>query len=248
MKKLLTILVLLMAAMAYAADDAATGIGKGDDATAAPAAKGNNSPDDMGKPDDAGVEAVMTKTDNEMQNKGEDKQIMDREEVQARINSMKSDMEQKQQQVNAEAAGESERKQQMMMNQNEVRLAVQSMVQMREMLGEGIGEQVSQIAKQFNNSYMAQAKAEEKIAERGGLARFFAGGDHEAAKEIEAQQAQVQAKLQEMKQAMENADIDSEVQTMMQQQIQKLEQEQTRLQQVAEGELKSKGLLGWIWK
>ena len=35
---------------------------------------------------------------------------------------------------------------------------------------------------------------------------------------------------------------------MMQEQIQQMEQEQLRLQDLAQNEKKSKGLLGWIWK
>jgi hypothetical protein len=35
---------------------------------------------------------------------------------------------------------------------------------------------------------------------------------------------------------------------MLQEQVQNVEQEQVRLQQVAETELQDTGLLGWLWK
>ena len=56
-------------------------------------------------------------------------------------------------------------------------------------------------------------------------------------------------KLQEMKQVKDECvDCTEEIKAMMQEQIQNMEQEQVRLQELAEKEKQSKGLFGWMWK
>ena len=67
-------------------------------------------------------------------------------------------------------------------------------------LAGGIGKNVSAIAKNFNNSVQATINAEAKIEKRSGFARFFAGGDHDAAEAIEAEVEQNKLRIQELKQ------------------------------------------------
>jgi len=43
-------------------------------------------------------------------------------------------------------------------------------------------------------------------------------------------------------------DCGEEVKAMLQEQIQNMEQEQVRLQQLAQNEKKNKGVFGWLWK
>ena len=185
--------------------------------------------------------------ESQTQNKGEAQQLQNKEQVQTQLNELKQSMQQKQQQLNSESQGLGEKKQQMMQNQNQVRVAAQTLSQMANMLG-GIGEQVSDIAKDFDNSVQATIKSEEKIQTRSGFARFFAGGDKKSAEELESEATQNQQRIQELKQLKEQADCDEEVKVMMQEQIQQMEQEQTRLQELAQKEKNSKGVFGWIWK
>jgi hypothetical protein len=132
-------------------------------------------------------------------------------------------------------------------NQNEVRLAVHALLEM-DNLTRGIGPQVREVARNFNNSIQATLNAEERIQARGGFKRFFAGGDHEAAGELEREANQNNQRIQELKQLREECDCDEEAKTLMQEQIQDLEEEQERLRGLAQAEKKSKGILGWIWK
>ena len=132
-------------------------------------------------------------------------------------------------------------------NQNEVRVAVHALLDMERITG-GIGPQVREVARNFNNSIQATLRAEERVETRGRFRRFFAGGDEEAAAEIEAQVNQNRQRIQQLKQLREDCNCSEEVKALMQEQIQKMEQEQNRLNGLAQAEKQSKGMLGWIWK
>lgn len=129
-------------------------------------------------------------------------------------------------------------------NQNEVRAAVHAFLAMENMTG--IGKNVSAIAKEFDNSIMSTIRAEERINNRSRIKRFFAGGDEEAAKEIEAETEMNKERIEEIKKLKEQASEDEK--EVMNEQITEMEKEQTRLKELAQKEKKSKGLFGWIWK
>ena len=149
--------------------------------------------------------------------------------------------------MSQEIQGLEKGKQEIYKNQNRVRLAVHSLLAMEDLVG-GIGPQVRDIARNFNNSVQSTIIAEEKIQTRSVFARFFAGGDAEAAEEMEQEVNQNQERIMQLKQLRENCTCTEEVKTMMQEQIQNMEQEQTRLNQLAQEEKQSKGLFGWMWK
>jgi len=132
-------------------------------------------------------------------------------------------------------------------NQNQVRVAVHALLAMENLTG-GIGKNVSAIAREFNNSVQSTIRAEEKIQNRNALVKMFIGGDEDAANEIEQEVTQNQERIQELTQLMEQCDCDEEVKAILQEQIQNMEQEQTRLQQLAQNEKQNKGIFGWIWK
>jgi len=157
-------------------------------------------------------------------------------------------VQERRQQMQQELQGIQERaRQRAYENQNEVRLAVHTLLDMEEITG-GIGPQVREVARNFNNSVNATLRAEERVEARGRFRRFFAGGDEEAAEEIEAQVNQNRQRIQQLKQLREDCSCSEEVKALMQEQIQKMEQEQTRLAGLAQAEKQSKGMLGWIWK
>lgn len=129
-------------------------------------------------------------------------------------------------------------------NQNTVREAVQSLLAAEDIVG-GIGQQVSQIAKDFNNSVSKTIKAEEQIQNRSALTKLFLGGDKTAAAELEQEVNQNRERIQSLNQLMEQCDCDSETKAVLQEQIQNMEQEQNRLKTLAE-EQQSNGLFGWL--
>ena len=132
-------------------------------------------------------------------------------------------------------------------NQNAVRLAVHSLLAMEDLVG-GIGPQVREVAREFNNSVMATIRAEERIERRSALRRFIAGGDEEAAQELEDQIKENKARIEQLKQLRGECNCGSEVKDFMLEQVQNMELEQERLAELAEGERSRRGLFGWLWK
>jgi len=142
-------------------------------------------------------------------------------------------------------ATDSEKK--VLQNQNQVRSAVHALLAMEDLVG-GIGPQVSEIARGFNNSVQATINAEEKMQNRNAVESFFFGGDEVAAQEMEQEVVQNMARIQELNTLMADCNCTQEVRAVMQEQVQAMETEQNRLQDVAEEQKANKGLIGWLFK
>ncbi len=207
----------------------------GKDSGSQPEETGNDVADQSGQDASPG-------THNEVQteNQGAESQIAAREEMRLKVQQKKAELDEE-----LKGMGESQKK--VYQNQNQVRLAVHALLGMKDSLG-GIGPRVSEIAREFDNSFQATVKAEEKIQAKSGLARFFSGGDEKAAAELESETKKNQEKLTELKSLKDNCDCGEEEKTMLQEQIQNMEQEQARLGELALKEKASKGILGWMWK
>lgn len=130
-------------------------------------------------------------------------------------------------------------------NQNTVRAAVQALVAAGNLSG-GIGEQISAIAQEFNNSVTLQYSAEKRIQDRNAVSRFFFGGDSDAAGEIQQQIETNRERIESLNTLMNECDCDDELRAMIREQIQLLEEEQNRLQELSQAELDDKGLLGGL--
>ncbi|MFH1462168.1 MAG: hypothetical protein ABIG08_00485 [bacterium] len=154
-------------------------------------------------------------------------------------------VQQKKQEMSQEMQGLSNVQKKVYQNQNKVREAVQALLSLED-LTPGIGPQVSQIAREFNNSVQATIIAEEKIQKRNAFVRFFMGGEKNAAKDMEQELNQNQQRIQELKHLREECACGEEVKIMAQEQIQNMEQEQARLQQLANREKSVQGVFGWI--
>ena len=81
---------------------------------------------------------------------------------------------------------------------------------------------------------------------RNMIVRFFAGGDQEAAGELEREVNHNKLRIQQLKQLMEQCACDEEVKNTFQEQIHNMEHAQNRLQQLVEKEKQTKGIWGWI--
>jgi hypothetical protein len=207
--------------------------------TAVCAEQGGQGAGDGGMPQPELISAEGGEADNDTASQGKMAKAQTASEVKEMIQERKQEMDQ-------EMQGMGEEKQNVFRNQNQVREAVHALLAMEGLVG-GIGKQVSEVARNFNNSVQATIRAEEKVQERGAFARFFAGGDHDAADEIEQEVSQNRQRIEQLKQLRLQI-ADPEVQAMYQEQIQLMEKEQARLQELAQKEKQSKGLLGWIWK
>ncbi len=139
-------------------------------------------------------------------------------------------------------------KQKIFRNQNKVREAVMALLALRDAgdFSGGIGRNISEIARGFNNSVNKTVEAEGAIQNRKGLMRFLFGGDEKAATTLQAELNQNRVRLQQLQRIRE--DYDPEFQAFIDEQTQLIEPEQTRLQELSQQELGDKGLLGWLFK
>jgi hypothetical protein len=139
------------------------------------------------------------------------------------------------------SAGEHDR----IKNENEVRLAVHTLLETEGLSG-GIGRNVSAIARDFNNSVSSTRNLEDRIQSRSSFIRFLFGGDRDAAREIANMTARNTVRIVELQQLISSADLDPDVQAMMEDQVRTLQKEQDRLEQLAKREQEDRGLFGWL--
>ena len=113
------------------------------------------------------------------------------------------------------SSGERER----VKNENEVRIAVTTLLDVEDLSG-GIGRNVSAIARDFNNSASSLRKLEDRIESRNSFVRLLFGGDREAARELTAETARNNARIVELQQLINSASLDTELRAMIEDQIQ----------------------------
>ena len=129
-------------------------------------------------------------------------------------------------------------------NANPVRLAVHALLASKDLVG-GIGAQVSQVARQINDSVASTTVAETQIQSRGFFTKLLFGGDTAAANVITEQVAQNQQRIDDLTKLLGQANISADVQTTLQAQITALQAAQTRLQDLAKQEQSTWGLFSW---
>jgi hypothetical protein len=187
-----------------------------------------------------GEQKEQNQTGQQTQDQGQSQNLTIQE--QARVRNM---IQEREREMNQSLQSLPQWQQNVYQNQNQVILAVHALLAMENLTG-GIGHNISQIAREFNNSVQATIRAEERIQTRNQLVKFFMGGDEEAAQEILNVTNMNQLRIQQLKQLRLECNCIEEVKAMIQEQIQNMEQEQTRLQQLAQSEIQNKGLFGWL--
>lgn len=131
-------------------------------------------------------------------------------------------------------------------NNNQAENAIQVMYAARNLAG-NIGPQLANLANAVENSFQATTQAEEQIQTRGAFSHFFFGGDKNSATIIEQQLEQNKERIQEMNQVVDNCtSCGDQLRQTLKEQIQIMEQEQNRLNDVANKE-KSSGLFGFLF-
>jgi len=155
-------------------------------------------------------------------------------------------IQQKQEEMNQEMTKMKASEQKIYKNQNQVRLAVHALLASEDLLG-GIGQEVSAIAREFNNSIQSSLNAEEKIQNRSALAKIFIGGNKEAANSLAGIVAQNQERIEQLTQLEQICPCDLAIKNILQDKINDLTQEQNRLQQLIQAEQKNRGIFGWLF-
>lgn len=185
-------------------------------------------------------------TQAQIQNQGEQDSIQSQLQNRAQnFEELKNIIQKNKKDLEDEANSKKNKIKKVYQNQNQVREAVHAMLAMEDLLG-GVGKNVSEIAQDFNNSVEKTIQAEEKIQNRNFLVKFFLGGNQEAADEIDSTIKENQEKLKKLNQLYKNCDCEKEIRQIFQEQIQNIESEQERLQNLVVKEKNNKGLIGTI--
>lgn len=129
-------------------------------------------------------------------------------------------------------------------NQERVRGATQVLVASRGLAGLN-GEKMFQIANQINAGVGTTTNAEMRIAERGRLARFFFGGDKESSAALLGELSQNRTRVQQINQLLESQSIPLQLRELLQTQVKLIEEEQNRLQILADKEQGRWGIFSW---
>ncbi|WP_054847856.1 hypothetical protein [Methanoculleus chikugoensis] len=130
-------------------------------------------------------------------------------------------------------------------DRNQVRLAVHALLGAENRSG-GIGQNISAIAREVNNSVQKTFEAEEQIRARHGFIRsLFGGGDTEAARLIEEETQRNRERATELRCLIGNCTCDDATRTMLREQVRTIEQEQDRLRTIASEEMQVRGLFSW---
>jgi len=183
-------------------------------------------------------------------NRSENQQLNNQNRNQIRaeeIKGIKNRIQEKIRQINHSLEMANKFQQKAAQNQNQVRVAVHTLLALENYTG-GIGKNISSIARGFNNSLQATIRAEERIRARSRITKFFIGGNEEAANELEEKIDQNKNRIQELKEIKNNCNCSEEVVNLIQEQIQNMEQEQNRLQELTQQEKQRKGIFGWIFR
>lgn len=197
--------------------------------------------------DQGADQGQQTQIEEETQNQGEQGDIMVQQQLKAgNTLELRNMIQEKQQEMNQEIEQLKEQKKEIYQNQNHVRLAVHSLLAMEDLVG-GIGKEVSQIAREFDNSVQATIEREEKIQGRNSFIKFFIGGDEESAEFIEQEVGRNLERIEELKLLKDSCACGVEIETLLQEQIDSVELEQNRLKELAQAEKQTKGIFGWLF-
>lgn len=171
-------------------------------------------------------------------------ELEDDEDMASSLDDLKQKIEERRQELEDEETSTTEKNKDIVENANEVRLAVHALLSSKELLG-GIGEQVSEIAKQMNDSVATTTSAEAKIESRSFLVKLFFGGDKETAKVISKEAERNQKSIEKLTELLDQATLSVDFQAALKAQITAIQDAQARLQALAEKEQEMWGLFSW---
>ena len=123
---------------------------------------------------------------------------------------------------------------------------VQSVLKVADREG-GIGEQVRVIARQQNESATTTIQAMEKVQTRNKVKTFLLGSDYKNLGALRSELVQTNNRLEKLNSLMEKVKYKGD-KTELQNQIQTLEQEQTKIEAFVKSQEGKFSLFGWLVK
>lgn len=163
--------------------------------------------------------------------------------------SLEKSIHDREDKLDSEASStENKDKQEALNDHDQMRLAVHALLSSKTLLG-GIGEEVSVLAQNLNNSVTSTLSEEVKIKSRGWLTRLFFGADRENAASLMGQVNQNKETIQKLNQLIASCgNCSQDIKAMLQNQLTLAEDEQTHLEALAKDAQDSVGIFGAILK
>lgn len=157
---------------------------------------------------------------------------------------LRQTVQERERELNQEASSTDEQYREIVRNENQVRLAVHALLASEQALG-GVGPQVSAIAREFNNSVRTTVNAEAEIQARNFLSRLFFGGDRVAAEVLAQEVTRNRERIQELTRLLGQSGLSEDMRIELEMQLQVMQQEQSRIELVAEHEQRLWGIFSW---
>ncbi len=133
-----------------------------------------------------------------------------------------------------------EKQQEFTQNQDRTKLGAYTISTMLDLIK--ADKNAEEALNQIENSVQNTLRAEEKIRARSKIKTFFVGGDQRSAKDIEQQVNANTLRLQQLNQIKNECECDQSLKSYLNEQIQLMDQEQERLQELAQTEKEKKSL------
>ena len=144
-----------------------------------------------------------------------------------------------------ERAGMEENKSRIYENQNKLRSGVQNLMIMENMIGKN-GLEVARIAGDLNMSLDDTLRFERDFSERSKVKKFFFGQKKKVVDGFSNEINNREEKILKLKELLENSEVSSDIKNILQEQLTNIEDEQNRLGDYFQNEIKRKGILTWL--
>ncbi len=185
-------------------------------------------------------------SDEQNMNDGEIDDVISRERVKERVENAREKANMKRSELNETLVGLDQARQSIERSKNEVAISVLSLISLENVTN--IGKNVSEIARDINRTSRESIELEQKIQKRSRISTFFMGGDNRLAQDIENRVQENKDRIQKLNELIESSDeIDYEIKEMINEEIQNLEKEQNRLNDVANEEKEKRGIFGRLF-
>lgn len=128
-----------------------------------------------------------------------------------------------------------------------VSIFVQGLLNVADREQEGIGEQVRTIAQEQDDSANTAADAIDKVQSRNGLKTFLIGSDYKNLGALRSEMIKTRNRIEQLNREIEKIEVEAD-KTELQNQIQTLEQEQTKIENFVKDNESKFSLFGWFVK
>jgi hypothetical protein len=172
--------------------------------------------------------------------------IQVRAQDQTQLQDLQSAIETKRIQLQAQLQAVDDFNQTIYQNQNQARLAASTLEASADMLGT-LGPVVRRLADEYKETVVTTIQTEAQMQNRSMTQNFLFGADEDTVATLRENVALQKEKTENISRLITVWDGDPEVQALLQENIQVMEQEQLRLQKLADKEATKRGLFDYIF-